>query len=1031
MPEFTCVRIDLAPSFYHNHVLPTLRAGFMDEPSVVTEGNKAQNAVLTLLSLPIELIHHILTLLDPFDLFACRLTGRFLNELIRESVPLQYDIALTLAKADDNPCSLAPLSEKLQDLQSSEESWCTLQPKFIVNVPIQHETSGIYDLSGGTYLLGNWDKRALQYMSLPTKKDDAIIWNKVSVPATIIDMGFCVFEHDLITVITTTPTGEMMAGQPLFAIEMHLLEYSTSRPHPQAKQHRILITNSVYERPAIMCETVGENLVLLLTCTGIGGREYDDRIVMFDWRNSLLKATLTSINKTYFGFIMLAEDLVLFPNNKTNAFDIFRIPSRPTPDPLQCIFSLSLPALADGNTISHITCRAEPNPIGHASRLDKRHRAEARAEAGMNERDPFAPKRGFLSSSDEAICIFQLKLRGEPLVIPQIGINVHFEMGHTFTFFIRRKSFLETVEKYEDSFSVAPVDVEMGELAGISPMEEDTVAPAPPSAAPPNGTANPNSPPINPVGSLPTGPRRVVPWAEWGPPASRWFNADAFPSRWITTSAGQRCVVIHEEARAEGSPIMVIDFNPYTLKKMKKRVMLARETAEARLVERRKRREARRKKKEEDEKSKQAMTSEKEGKEGAVNEDNKTSGDHQRDSTLEKGKAKAADSSPPTDEKKKPPNKALEQARAKLEELKAWRTARAKAKAKAASGSSTSIQSSVAPVSVTIPRKKRPLKNDAQEDHDSDSEDEDAGAEEDVHTPLPLDQAGMEDQPLVANLLGNGTPNGNVGPAGFISALINNANPAWNIAFNQAIALGAPNTWNPNIQLNANVTVNALPPNAMPVNITTTATTSTTSSPLAPAANSVAGPSTSNQPQVLVDDDDDDWLTEPDSDVEMPTLQSVSSDGEDTDDGQEEDYEENEEDEDDDEYHDAMSEGSSNESMPNLEEVSDSDDEEFLDILQAQAHSTSSGGLPPYSSLSSHPDSRHPGRARVQWVDIPTRVDARRSFAEPVEGRLPYVAYISERQYGYDGVLADEERIIGIKTDAIDRIRSIDIFYFG
>ncbi len=156
-----------------------------------------------LLQLPLEVVYQILSLLSPFDLTACQLVNKHLHDIIRGSVTLQYIISLALAKADDNPCSLASLAEKLEDVKSSEAAWSSFQPKFTVSLPVMHDTSGIYDLSGGTYLLGNADRRVLRYLMLPTKKDDPLRWDNVSVSKTIIDMGFCVFEHDLIAVITT------------------------------------------------------------------------------------------------------------------------------------------------------------------------------------------------------------------------------------------------------------------------------------------------------------------------------------------------------------------------------------------------------------------------------------------------------------------------------------------------------------------------------------------------------------------------------------------------------------------------------------------------------------------------------------------------------------------------------------------------------------------------------------------------------------------------------------------------------------
>jgi hypothetical protein len=160
------------------------------------------SSTLQFLDLPFEIIHKILTLLSPIQLATCQLVNKHLNAIVSESLTLQYTIALALAGADDNPCSLVPLPQKLEDIRSSEAAWATLQPKFIASLPVKHRTSGIYDLSAGTYLLGNGDRMALQYLQLPTRVDDPLDWKRIFTDKTIIDMGFCVFENDLIAIIT-------------------------------------------------------------------------------------------------------------------------------------------------------------------------------------------------------------------------------------------------------------------------------------------------------------------------------------------------------------------------------------------------------------------------------------------------------------------------------------------------------------------------------------------------------------------------------------------------------------------------------------------------------------------------------------------------------------------------------------------------------------------------------------------------------------------------------------------------------------
>jgi len=176
--------------------------------------------------------------------------------------------------------------------------------------------------------------------------------------------------------------------------------------------------------------------------------------------------------------------------------------------------------------INYIICRAEPNPIPDISRLNKRQRAQERADVGMDEMDPFAPKRGFLASGEDAICIFQIHFgTGAAFINAQLEPTG----GGSYTLFVHRSNFLKMARQYEETSK--PTHCEGQADAGVA-----------------------------------LDPLRVA-WVDWGPPVSRWFNANATSNRWITTSAGQRCVMIH--VGAYGSPITILDFNLLNIRKMK------------------------------------------------------------------------------------------------------------------------------------------------------------------------------------------------------------------------------------------------------------------------------------------------------------------------------------------------------------------------------------------------------------------------------------------------------------------------------
>ena len=55
-----------------------------------------------------------------------------------------------------------------------------------------------------------------------------------------------------------------------------------------------------------------------------------------------------------------------------------------------------------------------------------------------------------------------------------------------------------------------------------------------------------------------------------------------------------------------------------------------------------------------------------------------------------------------------------------------------------------------------------------------------------------------------------------------------------------------------------------------------------------------------------------------------------------------------------------------------------------------------------------------PTSNRVQVVTQPEQVEPADAFSEPVVGELPYVVSASQDKHMYDGVLLDEERVIGL-----------------
>lgn len=160
-------------------------------------------AAVSLFDLPTELLIRIFCDLNSSDLVSCQLTHSSLCNIITESVVLSYRKALDSAGFEDSPHSKIIISERLALLNAQENAWLNIRPNFKQIVKINHSPSGIYDVTGGIYLLGDRTRRALHYVTLPTEPSDVARWNKIDLGQNIIDMALAIYEHDLIAIVTT------------------------------------------------------------------------------------------------------------------------------------------------------------------------------------------------------------------------------------------------------------------------------------------------------------------------------------------------------------------------------------------------------------------------------------------------------------------------------------------------------------------------------------------------------------------------------------------------------------------------------------------------------------------------------------------------------------------------------------------------------------------------------------------------------------------------------------------------------------
>ncbi|KDR79274.1 hypothetical protein GALMADRAFT_137139 [Galerina marginata CBS 339.88] len=559
----------------------------------------------TLLSLPPEILVQILLHLasESSSLLATELTCNYLHRLIQGSLLLQYEVALAATQQVDNPLNLMTVREKMAWLEESESRWRVLnidhdlgnddaareegvgRPRKETNrirkIKVAHVPSGIYDLTGGVYLLGDQPRKALYWVKLPGREeilnDAEMKWNKIDVEEhgperNFVDIGLCIYEHDLIAIVTISPRPTPDGSPPTDNdIDLLLLQFSTGLPHPHLSelfdsgQHQTPRQNYVrhifrsptdWQKPVIWTEIVGDHIVLIISYRSAAAPRPDDRVYVWDWRSGVEKMSFTAPYRTYSGLLFLTPSHFLLPNTQTNTLDIFRIPDPPaltsvvdrkSPEP---VLSLSLPLLAAGRNLGSVSCRAEPNPVGYLSNFT--------SQSGISkERAATDPTRPFLPSARNALCIFSLLVVGGANV-PDVGGGAGNPLfSQSFMFVVHRNALVDLLKLGVDKWSEGQVL----EVQNTSPnVKEDGM---------PEGIEV--GPPLPWFSQDPDQRHRAparLSYASWGPPVTRWFNTDGTTTRWITTTSGQRLVLAPHRTQAFSSPYAVFDFCPHSVRKL-------------------------------------------------------------------------------------------------------------------------------------------------------------------------------------------------------------------------------------------------------------------------------------------------------------------------------------------------------------------------------------------------------------------------------------------------------------------------------
>ena len=97
-------------------------------------------------------------------------------------------------------------------LEMREEAWANLDFQKTVQVTVPFEPTGIYDFTGGAFILGTGLHSAghrptfgYSYVVLPSLQSaevQKLPWRELTLGVEILDFGMAVHEHDLIAALT-------------------------------------------------------------------------------------------------------------------------------------------------------------------------------------------------------------------------------------------------------------------------------------------------------------------------------------------------------------------------------------------------------------------------------------------------------------------------------------------------------------------------------------------------------------------------------------------------------------------------------------------------------------------------------------------------------------------------------------------------------------------------------------------------------------------------------------------------------------
>ncbi|KAM6497457.1 hypothetical protein JOM56_007930 [Amanita muscaria] len=510
-----------------SHALQGTRTPALQAPLTQPDDDYTPIPATISLTLPRELVEHILLLLDTRSILKCKLVNREFNAIIQSSTLVQYYLACKAAGVIDNPQSPLSYGERLEALKRREDAWKKLKPVFETTIKvIEYESSTFYELSAGNYFILDKSWKNLYYCLLPSSPQDNPQWLRIpghgpgkSWSGFILEIGMAVYEHDLVVNVISSEVRNQ-AGIQRHSVDLVLLKFSTGEYHPLARRQLLHVQRSTLAEPYTSIKIVGDSLALVI-------HDHDgSKLFIFDWKtgHKRLQHKATDDAYHYSDLVFVSPELLLVPNSILSHLEVWHLPSHPNTNPPLQILSLRIPAVSDNYFITTFDCHGEPSPFLRSI--------------------PYLPPRPFFPSSENSMVIVNLELYY--LHSPQIVADPDDGSVR-----LAAQSELVSTIRTPDSPTLAT-----SQIAPTSPTLKIST--------------DSSSSFISSESASSTYRYNIlqVQWADWGPPISRWFQVNGTYPLWLRQSTGQRYVFLdrhpHDERKCT---IAVADFNLHNVRR--------------------------------------------------------------------------------------------------------------------------------------------------------------------------------------------------------------------------------------------------------------------------------------------------------------------------------------------------------------------------------------------------------------------------------------------------------------------------------